>query len=56
MGAEVRTFDPVGLPLPNGAPDTRPKVQELRSLAAWSEGMVWCSPKRHGAMTGVMKS
>lgn len=56
MGAEVRIFDPAGLPLPDGAPDTHPKVQELRSLAAWSEGMVWCSPERHGAMTGVMKS
>ena len=32
-----------------------PKVQELRDLAAWSEGMVWVSPERHGAMTGIMK-
>ncbi len=38
------------------APETHPKVQELRDLAAWSEGMVWCSPERHGAMTGIMKS
>lgn len=56
MGGEVRIFDPAGLPLPDGAPDTHPKVQELRTLAAWSEGMVWCSPERHGAMTGIMKS
>ncbi|MFY7864272.1 arsenical resistance protein ArsH [Roseateles sp.] len=56
MGAEVRIFDPSGLPLPDGAVDTHPKVQELRALALWSEGMVWCSPERHGAMTGVMKS
>lgn len=56
MGGEVRIFDPTGLPLADGAPDTDPKVQELRSLAAWSEGMVWCSPERHGAMTGVMKT
>lgn len=56
MGAETRFFDPAGLPLPDGAPDTHPKVQELRSLAQWCEGMVWSSPERHGAMTGVMKA
>ncbi len=56
MGAEVKVFDPLGLPQPDAAPDTHPKVQELRDMAAWSEGMVWCSPERHGAMTGIMKS
>lgn len=56
MRAEVRIFDPHGLPLPDDAPDTHPKVQELRELSQWAEGMVWCSPERHGAMTGVMKS
>lgn len=56
MGAEVRVFDPIGLPQPDAAPDTHPKVKELRDLAAWSEGMVWSSPERHGAMTGIMKS
>ena len=56
MGAEVRLFDPHGLPQPDTAPDTHPKVEELRAMASWSEGMVWCSPERHGAMTGIMKS
>jgi len=56
MGGDVRIFDPAGLPLPDGAPDMHPKVRELRSLAAWSEGMVWCSPERHGAMTGILKA
>ena len=37
-------------------PETHPKVQELRELARWSEAMVWCSPERHGAMTGIMKA
>ena len=56
LGAEVRIFNPSGLPLPDDAPETHPKVQALRELAAWSEGMVWCSPERHGAMTGIMKT
>jgi arsenic resistance protein ArsH len=56
MGGEVRIFDPAGLPLPDGAPDSHPKVQELRELAQWAEGMVWTSPERHGAMTGIMKA
>ncbi|WP_432537527.1 arsenical resistance protein ArsH [Pantoea eucalypti] len=56
MGAEVRIFNPSGLPLPDDAPETHPKVVELRELVLWSEGMVWCSPERHGAMTGIMKA
>ncbi|WP_300648908.1 arsenical resistance protein ArsH [Hydrogenophaga sp.] len=56
MGAEARVYNPSGLPLPDDAPDTHPKVVELRELAAWAEGMVWCSPERHGAMTGIMKA
>lgn len=56
MGGETRVFDPTGLPLPDGQPETHHKVVELRALAAWAEGMVWCSPERHGAMTGVMKA
>lgn len=56
MGAEVRVFNPSGLPLPDDAPEQHPKVVELRELVQWSEGMVWCSPERHGAMTGIMKS
>jgi arsenic resistance protein ArsH len=56
MGAEVKVFDPLDLPQPDATPDNHPKVKELRELAAWSEGMVWCSPERHGAMTGIMKS
>jgi len=56
LGAEVRIYDPSGLPLPDDAPVTHPKVQELRELSAWSEGQVWCSPERHGAMTAIMKA
>lgn len=56
LGADPRIFDPRGLPMPDDAPDDHPKVQELRTLAQWSEGMVWTSPERHGAMTGLMKA
>ncbi|PSC05648.1 arsenical resistance protein ArsH [Alsobacter soli] len=55
-GAETRIFDPSGLPLPDDAPADHPKVRELRDLSAWSEGQVWCSPERHGAITGIMKA
>ena len=56
LGAETRLFDPCGLPLPDDAEPDHPRVQELRTLTTWCEGMVWCSPERHGAMTGIMKA
>jgi len=56
FGGEVRIFDPAGLPLPDGAPAEHPRVAELREAAAWAEGMVWCSPERHGAMTAILKT
>ncbi len=56
LGAETKFFNPTGLPLPDDAPDTHPKVVELRELCTWAEGMVWSSPERHGAMTGIMKA
>ncbi|HDZ39432.1 MAG TPA: arsenical resistance protein ArsH [Marinobacter sp.] len=56
MGAETRIFNPRGLPLADAEDASHTKVQELRELAQWAEGMVWCSPERHGAMTGVMKT
>lgn len=56
FGCETRIFDPTGLPLPDGAPADHPKVAELRALSEWSEGQVWVSPERHGAITGIMKA
>jgi arsenic resistance protein ArsH len=56
LGAETKSFNPSGLPLPDDADASHPKVTELRDLVSWSEAMVWCSPERHGAMTGIMKA
>lgn len=57
FGAETRIFDPSTLPLPDQvAGDDHPAVHELRELAMWSEGQVWCSPERHGQITGIMKA
>lgn len=56
FGAEIRIYDPRGLPQPDDAPKDHPKVKELRDLSIWSEGQVWCSPERHGTITGIFKS
>jgi arsenic resistance protein ArsH len=56
FGAAVRIFDPMELPMAGSVPETHPKVVELRALSLWSEGQVWCSPERHGAITAVMKN
>ena len=57
FGAETRIFDPRALPLPDQVKgDDHPAVRELRALSLWSEGQVWCSPERHGQITGIMKA
>lgn len=56
LGCETRLFDPTGLPQVDADDGSHPKVVELRDLAVWAEGMVWSSPERHGAMTGLIKS
>ncbi|WP_373990337.1 arsenical resistance protein ArsH [Duganella sp. BuS-21] len=56
LGAEVKIFNPMELPMAGSVPEDHPKVVELRELCMWSEGQVWCSPERHGAITAVMKN
>lgn len=56
LGAQVRVFDPSGLPLPDSVPEDHPKAAELRDLALWSKGIVWCGPEYHDAMIGIEKA
>ena len=57
FGCDTRIYDPSALPLPDQiAGDDHPAVHELRELSMWSEGHVWCSPERHGQVTGIMKT
>ncbi len=57
MGAEVKIFDPSGIPVfDNTKSVEHPKVKELRDLSLWSEGQVWSSPELHGNMSGLMKT
>ncbi|GGK10001.1 arsenical resistance protein ArsH [Luteimonas terricola] len=56
FGAETRVFDPRGLPVQGSVETEHPKVQELRALSLWSEGQVWVSPERHGAVSAVFKN
>lgn len=56
LGADTQTFNPKNLPLPDSVETDHLKVRELRELACWAEGMVWVSPERHGAVTGLFKS
>jgi arsenic resistance protein ArsH len=56
FGAEVKIYDPTGLPVFDREDYQHEKVQELHKLALWSEGMVWCSPEIHGNLTSVIKN
>ncbi|KAB7774663.1 MULTISPECIES: arsenical resistance protein ArsH [Xanthomonas] len=56
FGAETRVFDPHDLPMVDAVGPDHPKVQELRAASLWSEGQVWVSPERHGAVSSVFKN
>lgn len=56
FGAEVKVFDPHGLPVFDRSSTTHPKVQQLREMSVWSEGHVWISPEQHGSMTAAFKN
>ncbi|ORY55952.1 flavo protein-like protein [Leucosporidium creatinivorum] len=56
LGADVRVFDPRGLPVKDDTSEKDVKVQELRALSEWSDGQFWCSPEQHGTITAVFKN
>ncbi|GAA5953396.1 hypothetical protein JCM3765_005024 [Sporobolomyces pararoseus] len=56
LGADVRVYNPTGLPLKDDVSDKSEKVQELRALSEWSDGQIWVSPEQHGAITGIFKT
>ena len=56
MGADVRVYNPSGLPVRDPTLEDDPKVCELRALSLWSEGHVWVSPEMHGCLTGAFKN
>lgn len=46
MGAEVKLFNPSGLPMPDDAPDTHPEVTKLPGLVRWCDGMEFSGTAR----------
>ncbi|GAA5898369.1 hypothetical protein JCM5296_001353 [Sporobolomyces johnsonii] len=56
IGADVRVFNPHGLPVKDGVSDQHEKVVELRALSEWSDGQLWCSPEQHGTITACFKN
>lgn len=56
FGAEVRVFDPHGVPVFDRSSNEHPEVQRLRAWSVWSEAHVWISPEQHGSMTAAFKN
>ncbi|GAA6029627.1 hypothetical protein JCM8097_000970 [Rhodosporidiobolus ruineniae] len=56
LGADVRVFDPAGLPMKDGVSEKNDKVVELRALSEWSDAQVWVCPEQHGTITAVFKN
>ncbi|PRQ08780.1 FMN-dependent NADPH-azoreductase [Enhygromyxa salina] len=56
FGAEVRLYDPHGLPVFDRSSNDHPKVVELRELSQWSEAHVWISPEQHGSVAAAFKN
>jgi arsenic resistance protein ArsH len=56
LGADVKVFDPTGLPVKDDVSQDHPKVQEIRALSTWSQAQVWVCPEQHGAITAVFKN
>lgn len=56
VGAEVRVYNPSGLPVRDPELQEHPKVVELRDLVEWSEAHVWSASELHGNLCSVFKN
>lgn len=57
LGAEVRVFDPSGLPMLDEERESKhPKVVEIKALFEWSESQMWVSPEQHNTISSVFKN
>lgn len=56
LGADVRVFNPDGLPVRNPDLSDHEKVIELRALVEWSEAHVWSAAELHGNLCSVFKN
>ena len=57
MGAEVKIYDPSGLPIYDQDDQDLPVVQDyLLNYIDWAEGYLWIAPELHGGMPAVLKN
>lgn len=56
LGADVRAYDPAGLPVRDPELSEGDKVRELRALVQWSEAHIWVGAELHGNLCSVLKN
>jgi arsenical resistance protein ArsH len=54
LGADVRVFNPSGIPVRDPALQDHDKVVEFRALVEWSEAHIWVGSELHGGLSSVL--